>query len=209
MTPDLLKAVEDLRGRALMASLRHKEAEERASSLFKQAAGLKQQIRIHEDASILARKCLERTIALKSHIEDIVSRGLQAVLELDYTYSLEPVLDEEGGIKGIKRVLKSPTGKYTDLEDFGDCANQVVEICERLAVLGVTPDTAPVLIMDEPGAGVAESLQPKLQNYLMEACGELDVQLVVVSHHSHPFGRVYGVYMDENGVSKVELIKDE
>lgn len=162
-----------------------------------------------KEAILLARKCLEESIQLKTYIEDIISEGLTEVLGVKYRWVLETILDDDTSIKGLQPKIAAEGCDLDDpLEAEGAGAVTIVSLLFRIAVLILTNQTAKVLIGDEILANLNPVLQGRLRIFIDRICKEAGLQLIMVTHLDEPFGKVYKI-VKKNGISSAIEVTDE
>jgi len=167
-----------------------------------------------EESIALAKKCIEKGLELKEHIENVISSGLSEVLEDDYKWVLEPVYDKYGDGKGLKAKLSLNDGVYDEAYSGGE--GDILNVCYRLAMLLLSGKTAKFIVFDECSAHLKIWLQHRLKAFIENVAEKTGVQILFSTHQEEPFGTVYKVSKKKiqgtRGISVVERInnvKDE
>jgi hypothetical protein len=153
----------------------------------------------------LAKKCLERNNELKKDVEYIISTGLSETFDKEYKFILDLSYNSQNVFTGFKPKLSVNNGPFLSdiLESFGAGPVIIISILFRLAFLLVTNQTRRIVIFDEPFANLALDLQIRLKAFVMNLCNESKIQLIMTTHMTEPFGKVYKVIKDKKEISRV------
>lgn len=159
-------------------------------------AHLRTQVDLHERAAaVLASIADERQNTLQTQIETIVTHGLRTVFDEDLSFHL--VASKQRNTPVIDFVVRSHIGEQvldTDvLGARGGGLAAIVGILLRVVVLLLSPDTAPLLALDETAAHVSAEYLPRLAAFLRGLVERTDLQLVMVTHHSEAFAELADV----------------
>lgn len=147
-----------------------------------------------EQAMVLVKKALEKSLSRKRYVESIISSGLSEVYGVQYSYELKEVVDDDGLVRGLKPTLKRVGGLERDpYRRFGRGAKDVMNICYNFALILLEAGTSRLLVMDEPLSHISNEMQERLEQFMQNICKKSGLQLVMITHQDAPFGRVYEV----------------
>ena len=195
--------IDMLKGRLLEMQSAYESAESELESL-------QDRLYVVSGSKLLARKCLELSMKKKEKLERIIGSALTDVFGYRCTYTLEPVVDKNGGVKGLKQTLSEEgmDGSDEPLSAFGGGSHAIISICMKLAFVLLTKNLPKVLVMDEPLPNLATDLQPRFKEFLETVCTKTGLQVIMITHQSEPFGKVYK-FEKVRGTTRVEELEWE
>lgn len=140
-----------------------------------------QQIELHERVIIaLTQLGEEEQDAAQRYVEEMVTRGLQAIFSEELSFCL--VQSTRAGQANVEFVIRDGDLETPVLEARGGGMAAVTGFLLRLAVLLKTPGAARVLWLDEPFAHVSAEYRGRVAEFLREICTEAKVQVIMVTH---------------------------
>lgn len=203
---DYLIRVEEAVNRTRTRLIQFEEGEERLNKVKADIQKAHASIRNLSLALDLAKKCLEQSLQRRAYIEQLISQSLSEIYEEDYQFKLEILFDEEGTIKGIKPLLACGKGlQRNPLEAYGSGVSDVINILLYIISLTFSGDTERTLFLDEPLSHMDDRRHSRFEQLLKTVCSGLGLQIIMITHQSEPFGKIYRV-KKLDGKSKVELL---
>jgi predicted ATPase len=178
---------------------------ERAALARKQR--LQEQIGLHERvAAALTRAGEERQDAAQRQVEELVTRGLQAIFDESLSFHL--VQSVKGNQANVDFVIRNGELETPVLEARGGGMAAVVGFLLRLVVLLLTPGARRVLFLDESFAHVSAEYEPRLAEFIWEVCAEAGVQVILVTHSDAYSDLAYKVYRFALGAGGVTEVRE-
>jgi DNA repair exonuclease SbcCD ATPase subunit len=127
----------------------------------------------------------QRQAAAQKTIEELITRGLKAIFELNLNFSLEQT--QRGKTPEVKfyvesRPLKGASVKTSVMDARGGGLAAVVGFLLRLVILLLSKDKEPILILDESFSHVSAEYRKPLAQFIVEIINSTRTQIVLVSH---------------------------
>ncbi len=211
-----LRSQLDARKAALLRDVYELEILERKQGeLTQEINQLKEDISAYDQVAIFLNSLGERRqLEVQSQIEEIVTRGLQTVL--DDTLSFHLVVSNKGKSQVVEFLVrtKSRLGNNVDtpvMDARGGGLVVTVSFLLRLSMrlLTRTPGKTCVMLLDETFAFLSEEYIPNMAAFLKTVADEADVQFILVTHTpalAEYADVVYNVSL-VNEVSKIRRLK--
>lgn len=165
-----------------------------------------------ERALELAVLCMNKAENKRSYIEYIISEALSDVYQANYKFVLEPQYDTHKNIKGLlPRISVEGSPGRDPRKGMGRGSLDVCNVVFHMLALLMTSETLPVLIMDEPWPFISNDMQEELRAFLQNVCSRTNLQIIMTTQQSAPFGLVYhvGRMQDDVGAWSVARVKGE
>jgi DNA repair exonuclease SbcCD ATPase subunit len=175
------------------------------NKLEQERLDITKELSLLSEAINLAKVCTERSLEQRKYIEKLVTSSLIDVFGGNYEFVLDPVLDDEGIIKGLKPKIKEGDGNFDDpMTSFGAGMTAIISVCFKISLLLMVGGTAKLLILDESLANLNYRMQEKFQAFVENICSNTGLQLILVTHAENPFGKIISVSKDK----KVSVVKE-
>lgn len=194
-----------------VAGLRARKAnlDQSINSLQKNRDTLEGRKAILQRACELARLVLQGSFEAKESIENLLTRGLTDILGSPCSFILKEVVDSNGNPKGYRPLVKEAEGDYDDPNDsFGNGGKAIMSICIKIAEILTFPGVPKLLVMDEPLAPLSVNYQERFESFMKTICNLTGIQIVQITHQPFPFGKIYRVTKDKNGISSVAVTNE-
>jgi ABC-type iron transport system FetAB ATPase subunit len=165
-------------GAAQELALRGKAAEQAV-------AELRERLEVHESVvATLTRIGEERQESARRQIEELVTRGLQAIFEDNLSF--HAVQSVRSNAVSIEFIVRSAYGdqvvETSVLDARGGGLAVVVAFMLRLIVLLLTPGARRALFLDESFSHVSAEYEPRVAEFLREVCDKAGVQILLITH---------------------------
>lgn len=164
-----------------------------------------------EARAIVQRVAKETQDKLKISLEPIVTSALEVVFGTE-AYGFDVAFEVKRNKTECSLSFTRGGNKYTPLDSTGFGAVDVATFALRLAIWNIsTPQSSPLLILDEPFKHISEDLQEKVMQMANILSHKLGIQLLIVTHSKQEdvmeySDRVFRVEK-KNGVSQVKVLK--
>jgi len=118
---------------------------------------------------------------LKFHIEDLVTKALEAVFPEPYKFRIQFEL-KRGQTEAVLQFLREGDA-ISPATASGGGAVDVAAFALRVALwaIGMTDNT---IVLDEPFRYLSRELQPKAGEMMRELSSQLDLQFIMVTHNA-------------------------
>jgi len=156
--------------------------------------GLEHQVDVHAKTSALLTSIGEQAQeSARERFEALATQGLQYIFGEEYSFRFEP--GESGGQATLEPLIRSEhdgMGIETSVTDArGGGYAQVTGFVLRLVMVKLSPKARDLLALDESFGMVAQSLEPRVAEFLRDVARQVGVQIILVTHSG-----VYGDYAD-------------
>jgi ABC-type transport system involved in cytochrome bd biosynthesis fused ATPase/permease subunit len=215
---DLAQQVRQLRRESDMEAGRAQEVARAGLQAEQDVAALKEELARHERiAALLTTVGEQRQESAQRQIEELVTRGLQAIFDESLSFHMVPsVRNSQAQVDFVIRsvyllqdddqpvdaplVVETPV-----LEARGGGMAVVVAFALRLVMLLLTPGTRRLLVLDESFAHVSREYEPRVAEFIRQVC-DYGVQVVMVTHsdaYSDLADARYRLELGPGGVTQV------
>lgn len=198
----------ELESRLNVLKARKKEQEETKGKLEVQLTDVKKKVTLLNESISLSNKCLEESIELKKHIEDLGTALLTEVMAKECIIRLDPQFSSDNIIKGLKLNISLDGEDFDSLSEEGDGIKNVLSIFLRICFLLLGSQTEKVIVLDEPFPNLSPFLWSRVEKFLKGLVDSTPLQVIIVTHVNQPFGSIFKVFR-ENGISRVEKEGDD
>lgn len=188
---------------------------QQGKELTEQLSSARSRIETIEQAiAVLTSIGEERQQMAQQQIETLVTHGLRTIFEEDISFHV--VTSVKGKQPVVDFVVRSKLddGSVVDTPVMGARGGglaAIVGFLLRVVVLLLTPNRAPLLVLDEAFAQVSEEYEPRLVEFIRELVDRTPLQVVLVTH-SHAYtdaaDRVYRFSL-KGGLTSVEAVTGE
>lgn len=140
---------------------------------------------LQEDIKLLQTTTRTAQNSVKHLVEDIVTKGLQAIF-YDRTYRCVINLVEEKRTATADFILEEFIDGEWKARDFSDVGGGIVDVVSvLLRITGLVlrrPQQQKILWLDEPFKHVWVNYQARISSFLAKICKELDIQIILTTH---------------------------
>ena len=155
---------------------------------------LEQQADVHAKVSALLTTIGEQAQeSARGKFEALATQALQVIFGEEYSFRFEP--GESGGQAVLEPLIRSEHGgrvietSVTDARGGGYA--QVTGFVLRLVMVKLSPKVRDFMALDESFGMVAQSLEPRVAEFLHEVSRQTGMQIILITH-----SEAYGDYAD-------------
>lgn len=208
----------DARVRAARSKVDREVGEAQAIASAGQAAQqrvrhLEAQAELHEQVNaLLTTVGEERQQVAQSQVEQLVTRGLQAIFGEQYSFRLVQAVRGNQAVVDfiIRTTIDHGAGGHSAwdtpvMDARGGGMAAAVGFMLRLVVLLLTPGARRVLVLDESFAHVSAEYEGALAEFMREVCDKAGVQIILVTHsdaYSDVADKRYRLDLGADGVTR-------
>ena len=211
LTPNTVhvpRTIED--ARLLVATYRGRveEARRQVENLDTEILNIESTLPAQRDAVLLAKKCLDQCLAMRSKIEEIVREGLRTLFLEDLDFMLEPVYGDDNTVKGLRPRIRTANGEFSDpKDDYSAGVLSTASFFLHIGIVLISGKTERLLVFDEPLPTLNVALWHRLEGLLQEICATTGLQVIIVTHFPHTFGKTYRVVMRTKGTIETSYVE--